>query len=87
MLKQKSIKAIVISLLIILSASCFSLLFTNAYKTFLKENPQAATTYDFASGALTADSYDAYEISNKVGLDNFSKSVGNGLTFSGKMLL
>lgn len=36
MTKQKGLKAIIISLLIILSASCFSLLFTNAYSSFIQ---------------------------------------------------
>ena len=52
MTKQKGLKAIIISLLIVLSTTCFSLLFTNAYTSFSKEEPQAASTWNFDSGGF-----------------------------------
>jgi len=81
LLKQKGLKAVVISLLVVLTTTCFSLLFTSAYKTFSKETPQAASTYDFASGAITKDNYDTYTIGNLTALQNFATSVNNGVTF------
>ena len=81
MIKNKGLKAILISLLIVFSTSCFSLLFVNAYKTFTKKEPQAATTYNFASGAITKDSYDEYTIGNLTALQNFEKSVKIGISF------
>ena len=44
MLKQKSLKAVLICLIAIFSASCFSLLFVNAYSVFSKEEAEASTT-------------------------------------------
>lgn len=81
MIKKKGLKAIVISLLIILSATCFSLLYTNIYKTFTAAQPQAATSYNFANGAISKDSYDEYTIGNLTALQNFASSANNGITF------
>ena len=68
MIKQKGLKAIIISLLVILSTTCFSLLYSNIYKTFTKEEPQAAIggytiTEDFNALANNYQKYSTFYIS------------------------
>jgi len=85
MIKQKGIKAIIISLLIVLSTTCFSLLFTNAYKTFTKEQPQAAFNLTISS----VDEWNTFAINVANGDSYAGQTVGLNadLDFSGKTFI
>jgi len=97
LLKQKGLKTIIISLLIILSTTCFSFLFTNAYSSFNKENTKASGVYtfktdsdDFFSTNLKDLNYinnTTFEISSPRALFNFSICSARGYTFDTKKVI
>ena len=66
MLKQKGLRAIIISLLVILSSTCFSLLFVNAYTSFSEQEKTSTSAWN---GSGTSSS--PYLIESKSDLQNW----------------
>ena len=80
MLKQKSVKAIIISLLIVLSTTCFSLLFASAYQTLTKSSNNAEVAAWSGSGTQS----NPYLISSKSDFTSLASNVNSGTSYSGK---
>ena len=79
MTRVRGLKSIVISWLIVLSASCFSLLFVNAYSSFIQQEDVKAS-YIFSSTEFTDNDYNnnsIFEINNKAGFKTFCNYANN----------
>ena len=80
MLKQRGIKAVIISLLVLLSSTCFSLICINAYTSFANQEVNAPIA--FSGGRGTASS--PYLISSISDLQTLAAYVNDGYSYNGE---
>ena len=82
MLKKRGIRALIITLLVALSASCFSLMFANIMSVLKVEEPEKpkASSYSWYGSGTRGD---PYLIKNIDQLEELSDAVNSGTDFDG----